>query len=138
MSTEPTDPTTAAATIRRAATAMRDAAGAAYPGPWISDESLECWRLHSAPDPNWPSAQILKAPKYGTPYAEYWPDKPTSEHIVSWHPGVTALVADVLDALANDIDEVLTDHGGNWFGPVPAEWTATYNLAAAFLERRPQ
>lgn len=86
--------------LERAAMLMRQRAQDAYPGPWISDENDDCWRLHSAPDRRFPTAQILKAPKHGTPYAEYWPDKPTSEHIVSWHPGVALAVADWLDSWA--------------------------------------
>lgn len=57
---------------------------AATPGPWWSDESDQCWRLHGvhAIIPATLGAetfdqvlnrQILKAPKTGTPYAEYWP-----------------------------------------------------------------
>ncbi len=40
------------------------------PGPWEATEDEDCWRLlgrNGVP-------QILKAPKRGTPYAEYWPD----------------------------------------------------------------
>lgn len=53
-------------------------------GPWWSDESGNCWRLHGVhgyipaiPDlgigEQVVNHQILKAPKHGTPYAEYWP-----------------------------------------------------------------
>lgn len=90
--------------LRRAAAQMRGTAQAAYPGPWISDDNEDCWRLHSKPDPHRPSMQILKAPKHDTPYAEYWPDEPTAAHIVAWHPGVALVVADMLEAAADDFE----------------------------------
>jgi len=96
----------AVAALRRAAAQMRATATNAYPGPWISDDDENCWRLHSEPDPKWPTAQILKAPKHGTPYAEYWPDVPTAAHITTWHPGVALVVADMLDAAASDFEWV--------------------------------
>jgi hypothetical protein len=79
---------------------IRRRANAAYPGPWIFDDDEQCWRLHSAPDPRFPTAQILKAPKCGTPYAEYWPDAATADHIVRWHPGVAKAVANLLRAVS--------------------------------------
>lgn len=132
MSTEPTDPTTAVATIRRAATAMRDVANAV--GTVGHD-----WSIHppkGGPDGRrWAIGDdsdilVAETPDYG--------GLELPDHIASWTPPVALLVAGLLDVVAADITETLTDHGGNWFGPVPAEWTATYNLAAAFLERRPQ
>lgn len=57
---------------------------AATKGPWWWDESENCMRLHGVHrafpplKPGLPdrisNKQILKAPKHGTPYAEYWPD----------------------------------------------------------------
>lgn len=84
--------------LEKAAALMRQRAEGAYPGPWTSDEDDQCWRLHSAPDRQFPTAQILKAPKHGTPYAEYWPDAATGEHITSWHPGVALAIAAWLDS----------------------------------------
>lgn len=51
-------------------------------GPWRSAESSDHWSLHGEArafkgkmkDGIGPSMQILKAPKHGTPYAEYWPN----------------------------------------------------------------
>ncbi len=40
------------------------------PGPWEATENENCWRLLGRNG----FPQILKAPKRGTPYAEYWPD----------------------------------------------------------------
>jgi hypothetical protein len=84
---------------------MRERAAGAYPGPWTFDEDENCWRLHSAPDPYLPSMQILKAPKRDTPFAEYWPDAQTAEHIVSWSPIPATAVADWLEACADRPDE---------------------------------
>lgn len=86
--------------VRSAAALMRVRATAAYPGPWISDEDENCWRLHSKSDPHFPSLQILKAAKRNTPYAEYWPDEANGAHIVSWHPGVALAVAELLESCA--------------------------------------
>jgi hypothetical protein len=47
-------------------------------GPWSSMESKDHWSLHGHArqfkGKIKPSMQILKAPKHGTPYAEYWPN----------------------------------------------------------------
>lgn len=123
-----------AAMLSRAATAIRATSVSAYPGPWISDDSEDCWRLHSAPDPHFPTAQILKAPKHGTPYAEYWPDGPTAAHITAWHPGVALAVADWLDATAADMDNVAEDYGG--WDKLPGDdptWKAALKAACTFL-----
>jgi hypothetical protein len=65
--------------------AIRERHAAATDGPWWFDESDTCWRLHGVMgripplrrDGLFPeqvmNKQILKAPKQGTPYAEYWP-----------------------------------------------------------------
>jgi hypothetical protein len=67
----------------------RKITAAATEGPWWYDESEDCWRLHGVafrvpphmnPDGSVlipeqvMNKQIAKAPKHGTPYAEYWPD----------------------------------------------------------------
>lgn len=53
-------------------------------GPWRALESRDTWTLHGearafhttkAKPIVAPSMQILKAPKHGTPYAEYWPNE---------------------------------------------------------------
>jgi hypothetical protein len=52
-------------------------------GPWRVSDSRDHWSLHGearafhttkAKPIVAPSMQILKAPKHGTPYAEYWPN----------------------------------------------------------------
>lgn len=51
-------------------------------GPWRYEESKDTWTLHGeargfkgrTKDGFGPSMQILKAPKRGTDYAEYWPN----------------------------------------------------------------
>jgi hypothetical protein len=120
-------------TLRTAAAQMRATASDAYPGPWVSDSNEDCWRLHSKPDRNWPTAQILKAPKHDTPYAEYWPDEPAAAHITAWHPGVALVVADWLDATAakseelNDLLGVISEPAND---PI---WNAAVRVARIYL-----
>ena len=48
-----------------------------YPGiPWHADESDDCVRIFRG------HMQIIKAPKHGTPYEEYWPDPATLEWVL--------------------------------------------------------
>jgi hypothetical protein len=70
---------------------IRALEAAATEGPWWFDEDEHCWRLHGvhgripACDPipeQVMNKQILKAPKTGTPYAEYWPDPADAAFIV--------------------------------------------------------
>ncbi len=79
---------------------------AATEGPWWFDESANCWRLHGIGGrmPSVPSLnigeqtvnkQILKAPKHGTPYAEYWPDPEDAELIVNAWVDERDLLAEV-------------------------------------------
>lgn len=121
-----------AAELRAAAKLMRERAEAATPGPWWSDESDQCWRLHGVAFRIPPqcdglipeqlvNAQILKAPKCGTPYAEYWPVAADAAQITSWHPLVALAVADLLDAMAADSD------------PFPVRYPAALDLARAYL-----
>lgn len=59
--------------------------------PWSADDSENCWRLHGTgmiipaqggiPEQR-ATLQILKAPKRGTPYAEYWPGPADADLIV--------------------------------------------------------
>jgi len=76
---------------------------AATEGPWWFDEDEHCWRLHGVAwrmpaDPPIPeqvmNKQILKAPKKGTPYAEYWPDAPDAAFIAAAWSIVGELLAD--------------------------------------------
>jgi hypothetical protein len=109
---------------------MRERAGAATPGPWWFDEDENCWRLHGVafkiPAQNSPDGsvmipeqvvnkQILKAPKHGTPYAEYWPEPADAAHVTGMHPSVALAVADLLEAEAWHADggKDGTDHVAN-------------------------
>ena len=110
---------TPAETISRAAVLMRSRAEAATKGPWWCDESENCWRLHGVafeiPPQTFPdgevqipeqvvNSQILKAPKHGTPYAEYWPGEADAAQITSWaNPLVALAVADWLDRFADTV-----------------------------------
>lgn len=53
-------------------------------GPWWAEDSADCWRLMGgAAHPHAHGMQILKAPKHGTPYAEYWPHAADAALIVA-------------------------------------------------------
>lgn len=121
----------ASGVCRRAATRIRELAEAAYPGPWISDDSDNCWRLHSSPDPRFPTMQILKAPKRNTPYAEYWPDEATAGHIVAWSPPPALAVADWLDQAATELDALSRDE------PLPPMLGLACRTAEAFWMAQP-
>jgi hypothetical protein len=110
-------------TLRAAAKLMRERAEAATPGPWWSDDSDQCWRLHGVhaviPAAMFPGTdevmipeqvmnhQILKAPKSGTPYAEYWPHEADAAQITSWHPLVALAVAEWLEGIAAHVADEL-------------------------------
>lgn len=61
---------------------MRKLVDEATQMPWFSIDTKDSWSLHGEardwksknPDKPGPGMQILKAPKHGTPYAEYWPN----------------------------------------------------------------
>lgn len=124
----------AVAACRRAADRIRELAEAAYPGPWTSDESDDCWRLHSQPDRRFPSMQILKAPKKDTPYAEYWPDEPTGQHIVAWSPPPALAVAAFLEYAARDIEALAKREPD---AVLPPLLLAAARMAMAFNESQP-
>ncbi len=97
--------------LRRAAAKLRETAEAATPGPWWSDDSAQCWRLHGVgmrlpaqgliPE-QVVNKQILKAPKHGTPYAEYWPDPADAALIEMFGPPVALALAGWLDSYVRD------------------------------------
>ncbi len=66
--------------------------GGSTDGPWWFDEDDDCFRLHGVAfriPPQGPlpeqivNSQILKAPKRGTSYAEYWPNTSDAGLIVA-------------------------------------------------------
>lgn len=61
---------------------IRARAAAASRPPWSADESEQSWRLFEGENEYGFGKQILKAPKHGTPYAEYWPTPADAEFIV--------------------------------------------------------
>jgi hypothetical protein len=86
--------------------AIKDRAEQATAGPWWFDEDDQVFRLHGVykiipsfaegiPDQVL-NHQILKAPKTGTPYAEYWPNKADAAFIVAARTDVPRL-ADALE-----------------------------------------
>lgn len=63
--------------------------------PWDDEDDDDCWRLFgSRGDANHP-IQLLKAPKHGTPYAEYWPSEADAAFIVAARSAVPRLLAAV-------------------------------------------
>lgn len=88
--------------------AIKARADAATRGPWWFDEDDEVFRLHGVHAIIPPvmdgfpeqvlNHQILKAPKQGTPYAEYWPGEADAAFIVAARADVPRLLAAV-DAL---------------------------------------
>ncbi len=101
---------------------------AATEGPWWFDESEDCWRLHGVatriPAQNWVpelvvNCQILKAPKHGTPYAEYWPSPEDGAFIAHARQDVRDLLAEV-DRLREELAErdalhgTCADEAGEW------------------------
>ena len=71
--------------------AIQARADAATPGPWEAVDTDQHWSLHMQDFP----MQILKAPKQGTPYAEYWPNTADAAFIVAARTDVPALLAEV-------------------------------------------
>ncbi len=100
--------------------AIRARAEAATPGPWWYDQDERMWRLHGVQfviPPQGPVAQqvigrqILKAPKKGTPYAEYWPSAPDAEFIAHARTDVDVLLQE-LDRLQARLAEL--NNALNW------------------------
>lgn len=82
--------------LLRAAEEMTRNAEQADAGPWVARDDENSWSLHAK---GWP-VQILKAPKRGTPYAEYWPSKGTAAHLETWSPDKALAVAAALRSCA--------------------------------------
>lgn len=59
---------------------------AVQPGPWQAHDTEHDWSLHAGP------YQILKAPKGGTPYAEYWPDERHAAFLVNAQADIAYLL----------------------------------------------
>ena len=109
--------------LRAAAARVREIGAAATGGPWWSDQSEQCYRLHGVHaklPPAWPglpeqvmNRQILKAPKTGTPYAEYWPSPADDAWMTTVHPGLAEPLAALLDAEAYRVDRLLNGPSGD-------------------------
>jgi hypothetical protein len=96
--------------------AIRERFQKATEGPWWFDESDLTWRLHGVAAVMPPSAdglipeqvvnkQILKAPKQGTTYAEYWPDDADAAFISHAWEDVRHLLAE-LDAAQEKLRKI--------------------------------
>jgi len=77
----------------------------AIPGPWHWDSNDACMRLHGSSDMAEGCLQILKAPKKGTPYAEYWPNEWTALHISCNDPQTTIEGLKEIARLRADLEE---------------------------------
>jgi hypothetical protein len=75
--------------------AIRERERAATRGPWEGEDDEDCWRLFGATGTGLHPLQILKAPKRGTPYAEYWPREDDAKFIVAARSDVPSLLAAV-------------------------------------------
>ena len=88
---------------------IEDRAAAATDGPWHSDENDMFWQLFGVGavvpaqeiTPEWTVPpqplyhQLVKAPKKGTPYAEYWPKEADGRFIVRARTDVPLLAGEV-------------------------------------------
>ena len=114
MTTDPATPDPVAATLAE----IREREQAATAGPWWFDEDELMWRLHGVHavipeqmDGLIPEQvmnhQILKAPKSGTRYAEYWPGAADAAFITNARTDVPRLAAalEAVLALAADWSE---------------------------------
>jgi hypothetical protein len=89
---------------------IREREQAATRGPWWFDEDDLMWRLHGVHAVMPPfmegfpeqvlNHQILKAPKQGTPYAEYWPCPADASFIVAARSDVPRLLKALEAALS--------------------------------------
>ena len=68
-------------------------AQAATPGPWEAEENEDCWELYGAVRPMLHPLKLIKAPKHGTPYAEYWPLPNDADFIAHARTDVPRLLA---------------------------------------------
>jgi len=57
---------------------------AATPGPWHAQETGDVWQLFGGLHGN---MQLVKAPKHGTNYAEYWPEEADAKFIAESREG---------------------------------------------------
>ena len=57
---------------------------AATSGPWFTQENADTWQLFGGLHGN---LQLVKAPKHGTNYAEYWPDEEDAKFIAESREG---------------------------------------------------
>ena len=95
---------------------------AATEGPWWFDEDEHCWRLHGVfgripvqgviPEQVM-NKQILKAPKIGTPYAEYWPAAADAAFIAAAWTVVGELLAEN-QRLGDELDAAQSSGDRSW------------------------
>ena len=102
---------TVAGPVAAALAEIRERHALATPGPWWSDQDERCYRLHGVafripaqaggviPEQVM-NKQIAKAPKQGTPYAEYWPDAADDTFITHAWEDMQRLLAALEAALA--------------------------------------
>lgn len=81
--------------VAAALAAIREREQAATRGPWEAEDDEDCWRLFGAVSGFLHPMQLAKAPKHGTPYAEYWPNEADAAFIVAARSDVPRLLAAV-------------------------------------------
>lgn len=60
--------------------------------PWWQEDTSDAWMLFGG-DPSAHGLQLIKAPKHGTPYAEYWPTPQDAALIIALRTGARASLA---------------------------------------------
>lgn len=78
---------------------LQDVINKAGTGEWIAEESEDAWELYQVnQNAFFHPMKLIKAPKHGTPYAEYWPTPEVSEFIERLDPGVADALLNVVIA----------------------------------------
>ncbi|SDW24396.1 hypothetical protein [Paenibacillus sp. PDC88] len=70
---------------------------AATPGPWFAQNNADTWQLFGG---TLGVMQLIKAPKHGTNYAEYWPEEADAEFIAQAREGWPEAVRRAIEAEA--------------------------------------
>lgn len=122
---------------------IRQLERAATRGPWKAEEGDDHWQLFGAVTVHMHPLQLIKAPKHGTPYAEYWPSEADSAFIAAARADVPRLLkaveaalklADDWDAESDHLDDLAERGDGDEEGrPVMAGQAIAYHDAAVDL-----
>ena len=79
-------------------------------GRWWAEESEDSWDLYYSgtndPDAVVHGLKVLKAPKHGTPYAEYWPNTTDAAYIIT---ALNAFGGQPKSMSAEDVDKYMNE-----------------------------